>query len=59
LAGVIVLDASVLIAYLDQDDAHYAPAVWLLADAATNGEDLAMSPITLAEVLVGPVRKEK
>jgi len=51
---VIVLDASVLIAHLDASDIHHERAGALLGDAAD--EALGASPITLAEVLVGPAR---
>jgi predicted nucleic acid-binding protein len=51
---VIVLDASVLIAFLDRDDAHHAAAERLLSDAAD--EDLAVDSLTLAEVLTAPIR---
>jgi predicted nucleic acid-binding protein len=51
---VIVLDASVLIAHLDERDASHARAVDALE--ATVDEALACSPITLAEILVGPAR---
>jgi predicted nucleic acid-binding protein len=51
---VIVLDANVLIAHLDATDAHHDRATSLLVDLAD--EPLAASPITIAEVLVGPVR---
>lgn len=51
---MIILDASVLIAHLDADDAHHQRAQRLLADAAR--ESLAASPLTLAEVLVAPAR---
>lgn len=51
---MIVLDASVLIAHLDADDAHHERATGLLLDAID--ESLAISPITLAEVLVGPAQ---
>jgi predicted nucleic acid-binding protein len=47
---VIALDAAVLIAHLDNGDAHHDRATRLLLDAA--GEDLCASPLTLAEVLV-------
>lgn len=52
---MIVLDASVLIAYLDSDDAHHDVAEQLLLDAAD--EELGVGVLTLAEVLVGPVRE--
>ncbi|MBX7159281.1 MAG: type II toxin-antitoxin system VapC family toxin [Acidimicrobiia bacterium] len=51
---MIVLDASVLIAHLDGDDRHHDRATELLMAAADGG--LGASPITLAEVLVGPAR---
>lgn len=54
MARVIVLDASVLIAYLDGEDGHHAAAETLLAQAIE--DDLAVSSLTLAEVLVAPVR---
>lgn len=51
---MIVLDASVLIAYFDGEDDHHAAAEQLLAQAVD--DDLAVSSLTLAEVLVVPVR---
>ena len=53
---MIVLDASILIAHLDAADVHHRRATALLLSAATDDEDVAASPITLAEVLVGPAR---
>lgn len=54
---MIVLDASVLIAHLDSTDAHHERATRLLLDA---GEaEFGASPLTLAEVLVGPARAGK
>jgi predicted nucleic acid-binding protein len=57
VAGVIVLDASVLIAYLDADDSQHAAAETLLAREID--DDLAANPLTLAEVLVVPVRDNR
>lgn len=54
MAGVIVLDASVLIAHLDSNDVHHDRASTLLLGVAE--EPLAASPLTVAEVLVGPAR---
>lgn len=54
---MIVLDASVLIAHLDAADAHHERATTLLTEAAD--EPLGISPLTLAEVLVGPARAGK
>jgi len=51
---VIVLDANVLIAHLDAGDAHHQRATSLLLSA--DDEPLGASPLTLAEVLVGPAR---
>jgi predicted nucleic acid-binding protein len=52
---VIVLDASVLIAHLDERDALHEQAVERLLAAA--GETLGCSTLTLAEVFVGPARR--
>jgi predicted nucleic acid-binding protein len=52
---VIVVDASVLIAHLDERDALHEQAVERLLDAAD--ESLGCSTLTLAEVLVGPARR--
>jgi len=54
MASVIVFDASVLIAYLDGDDAHHALAEELLAREID--DDFAAHSLTLAEVLVVPAR---
>ena len=54
MACVIVLDASVLIAVLDDTDAHHRDAVTLLLHTAD--EDLGANVLTLAEVLVRPAR---
>jgi predicted nucleic acid-binding protein len=51
---VIVIDASVLIAHLDDDDSHHATASMRLLELAA--EPFGASSITLAEVLVGPIR---
>jgi predicted nucleic acid-binding protein len=51
---VIVLDASVLIAYLDSDDHLHQAAEALLA--AEVDDDFVVNPLTLAEVLVAPAR---
>lgn len=51
---MIVLDASVLIAHLDASDAYHERAETVLATLGT--EHFGASPLTLAEVLVGPAR---
>lgn len=55
MADVIVLDASVLIAYLDSEDAHHTRAETLLAQEID--DDFAASSLTVAEVLVMPARQ--
>jgi predicted nucleic acid-binding protein len=54
VASVIVLDASVLIAYLDAEDAQHQKAETLLAREID--DEFATNPLTLAQVLVGPSR---
>lgn len=51
---MIVLDASVLIAYLDAEDAQHRSAESLLAREID--DEFGVNPLTLAEVLVGPSR---
>lgn len=48
-----VVDASVVIAYLDDLDVHHAEAIRVIAEA---GAGLMMHPITIAEVLARPAR---
>lgn len=54
---MIILDASVLIAHLDERDAQHERAVERLLDVAD--QPLGCNPITLAEVLVGPARHDR
>ena len=54
---MIVLDANVLIAYLDADDPCHGRAETLLAREID--DDLAASSMTLAEVFVVPVRENR
>jgi len=51
---VIVLDASVLMGYLDAGDAHHDRALDLLTREID--DDFAVSLLTLAEILVAPTR---
>jgi predicted nucleic acid-binding protein len=51
---MIVVDASVLIAYLDPNDAHHAAAVEVLAAAVP---PMLVHPVTAAEVLIAAVRQ--
>jgi len=57
MAGVIVLDASVLIAYLAGEDEHHEAAEALLAREID--DDFGANPLTVAEVLVGPARNDR
>ena len=50
---MIILDASVLIAYLDGHDAHHATAEELLARVID--DEFGVHSLTLAEVLVVPI----
>lgn len=54
---MILLDASVLIAFLDGADAHHALAEGLLARAID--DELVANTLTLAEVLVVPAREDR
>lgn len=54
---MIVLDASVLIGYLDAEDGQHQAAEALLAREID--DDFAASSLTLAEVLVGPARARR
>lgn len=51
---MIVLDASVLIGYLDASDAHHGRAAALLTREVD--DDFAVNLLTLAEILVAPTR---
>ncbi len=54
---MIVLDANVLIAYLDGKNVHHARAEELLAREID--DDFGVNPVTLAEVLVRPAREHR
>lgn len=54
--GLTHLDAGVIIAFLDADDAHHDAARSALANALDNTERLALAASALAECLVGPAR---
>jgi predicted nucleic acid-binding protein len=54
---VIVLDASVLIAHLDDTNGHHRRSVRALLAVADR--PLGASTVTLAEVLVGPARADR
>lgn len=52
---MIVLDASVIIAYLDGEDQHHERAEQLLAEEID--DDFGANSLTLAEVFVAPARQ--
>lgn len=54
--STVVLDAGVAIGFLDSDDAHFADAHAALAKLAAAGDQVLMSAVTLAEVMVDPMR---
>lgn len=54
---MIILDARVLIAHRDPDDAHHESATRLLLDHVD--EDFGASVVTVAECLVGPIRAQQ
>lgn len=54
--GLTVLDAGVIIAFLDANDAHHAEAQAALGDARSRNDRLVLPASALAEILVGPSR---
>jgi predicted nucleic acid-binding protein len=55
--ALTVLDAGIVIAVLDSNDAHHIAARVALADARRRGEELAVPASAYAEILVGPFRQ--
>jgi predicted nucleic acid-binding protein len=55
--GLTVLDAGVLIGFLDGNDAHHDAAHTALRDARDRNDLLVLPASAYAEVLVGPSRK--
>jgi predicted nucleic acid-binding protein len=54
--GLIVLDAGVVIGFLDSNDAHHEAAHRALRDAYDRNDRLVLPASAFAEVLVGPSR---
>jgi len=54
---VIVIDASVLIAFLNPDHVHHHDADEFILRAIGDSQELAINTVTLAEVLVLPTRE--
>lgn len=57
--GLIHLDAGLIIAFLDGDDAHHDASRAALSDALGRGDRLAIAASALAECLVGPARRSQ
>jgi predicted nucleic acid-binding protein len=55
--ALTILDAGVVIAVLDSNDAHHVAARRALTDARSRGEELAVPASAYAELLVGPFRQ--
>ena len=55
--GLTVLDAGVVIGFLDGSDAHHSAAHAELSDARSRGDRLVLPASAFAEILVGPSRK--
>ena len=55
--GLTHIEAGVVIAFLDGDDAHHDAARSALSDALDNADRLSMAASALAECLVGPARR--
>jgi predicted nucleic acid-binding protein len=55
--ALTVLDAGVVIALLDRDDAHHVVAENALREAFAAGDDLALPASAYAECLVAPLRR--
>lgn len=55
--GLTILDAGVIIGFLDANDAHHAAAHSALSDARTRNDRLVIPASAFAETLVGPSRK--
>jgi predicted nucleic acid-binding protein len=53
---MIVLDTGILIAYANPDDAHHRGVTRFLSEFS--GEPFSVTPITLAEALIHPVRAD-
>jgi predicted nucleic acid-binding protein len=55
--ALTVVDAGIVIALLDSDDAHHASARAALREALDRGDDLVLPASAYAECLVGPLRR--
>ena len=55
--GEVVIDSSILLGFLDPDDAHHRSAIRAVAAAVDAGDDVVIPASVLAEVLVGAARQ--
>lgn len=55
--GLIVLDAGVLIGFLDANDAHHTRSDEVLSAALNANDQLVLPASAFAEILVGPFRR--
>jgi predicted nucleic acid-binding protein len=55
--GAVALDASVVIALFDADDAHHSRAVDEIGDAFDRGEELSMAASAYSEIMVHALRQ--
>ena len=55
--GLTVIDAGVLIGFLDEGDLHNGPAIRELESARHRGDDIVIPASALAESMVAPARK--
>jgi predicted nucleic acid-binding protein len=55
--GLTVVDAGVIIGYLDAEDTHHPAARQVLEEATGRGDELRLPASAYAELLVGPYRR--
>ncbi|MBC8194840.1 MAG: PIN domain-containing protein [Acidimicrobiia bacterium] len=55
--GLTVLDAGVVIGWMDDTDAHHAAVKAILADSRSRGDHLVLPASALGEAMVGPARR--
>ncbi|CAM3420043.1 type II toxin-antitoxin system VapC family toxin [Tsukamurella hominis] len=56
MAGLVVLDASVLIGFFESSDPFHSRAIEIVTTAISQGAGLIANELTVAEFLVGPAR---
>lgn len=58
MARVVVLDASVLIAFFESSDPFHSRAIQIVMAATERGDHLVANELTVAEFLVAPARSD-